>query len=209
MRRGAVVAALALVFASGHAAAQEKKANEQKSDDLELYRRLSAPRSGYARLFVATAVGRGLRFNNPFRLETQLGSDAESVSLTPTYWDAALGVAFGDADGFQHGATTHLAVAVEGVPQQAVSLSYILLYRGDTPFMGYARLGVSLITQPDVNAGPELALGGAWFFTGALGITAELAGDIYYGAGTYDIEITTVPVLSLQLGVMVDYEVLP
>jgi hypothetical protein len=205
MRALGPIAALCVLAGSAPAIAQDDLTEEE----IDLYRRLSEPRGGYVRLFAATAVGRGLRFNNPFRLSTQLGSDAESVSLTPTYWDAAIGVAGGDADGLQHGATAHLAVAVEGVPQQAVSLGYVLLYRGGSPFMGYARLGVSILTQPDANAGPELALGGTWFFTGALGLTAELVGDLYYGAGTYEVEITTVPVLSFQLGIMVDYEVLP
>ena len=36
---------------------------------------------------LALAVGRGVRFNNPYRLEEPLGDTAESVSLAATYLD--------------------------------------------------------------------------------------------------------------------------
>jgi len=34
-------------------------------------------------------------------------------------------------------------------------------------------------------------------------------GSLYYGAATQDRSVTTIPVLSAQLGLFVDYEVLP
>ena len=43
----------------------------------------------------------------------------------------------------------------------------------------------------------------------ALGLTSELAFDLFYGAGTLERDYTVVPTLSLQLGVIVDFEVLP
>src|SRR6185295_11658619 len=42
----------------------------------------------------ALSVGRGLRFNNPYRLAQPLGDTPESVSLSATYLDAGLGVLF-------------------------------------------------------------------------------------------------------------------
>ncbi|MBI4957284.1 MAG: hypothetical protein HY908_35055 [Myxococcales bacterium] len=102
-----------------------------------------------------------------------------------------------------------IAAALRGVGQQALSVSYLLLYRADGPVMPYARAGVSVLTAPDPNVGGELAAGGAYFFTGALGLSAELVGNLFYGAGTYDRQYTAYPVLSLELGLLADLEVLP
>ena len=183
--------------------------DEVTDDDLRLYRRLSAERGGYARILLNGSVGRGLRLNNPYRLSTQLGDDAESLSLTATYFDFGLAAAFGDPDGLQHGAAAHLSVALEGVAQQALSGSYLLVYRGDSPWLGYGRVGPVLLTTPDPNLGGELAFGGAYFFTGALGVCAELVGDLFYGAGTWEVRYSVIPVISAQAGLIVDFEVLP
>ncbi len=214
----AIGASSCLLLAVGPAwAAEEGSAAEQESDvdaplsanELAQYQRLSRPRSGYARFFMTVAFGRGLRFNNPFRLRTQLGDSAESVSLTAPYFDLGLGLAFGDPLGMQHGPSLHLAAATEGVSQQAIGASYMLLYRGSSPLLGYGRLGASLLTAPDANLGGELAVGGAFFFTGALGVSAELVGNLFYGAGSYEAQFTVVPIVSAQAGIIVDLEVLP
>jgi hypothetical protein len=177
--------------------------------DTKLYRRLSRPPGGYARLLLGLAFGRGLRFNNPYRLRTQLGDTSESMSLTATYFDTSVGMAFGDPYGLQHGPSLHLAVALEGVNQQAISGSYMLLARGSSPWLGYARLGAVVLTAPDANLGGELGLGGAYYVTGALGVTAELVGNLYYGAATWETQYTVIPVLSAQAGLLIDFEVLP
>lgn len=187
----------------------ERAPGELEGADLALYRKLSLPRSGYARLLLSAAGGRGFRFNNPFRLRTQLGESAESVSVTAPYFDAAIAAAFGDPDGVQNGAALHMSVALQGVSQQALSLSYLVLYRGSSPLLGYGRIGNSLLTQPDVNVGGELAAGLGYFVTGALGVTAELVGNLFYGAGTLETRYSVVPMLSAHAGVIVDWEVLP
>jgi hypothetical protein len=178
-------------------------------EHLKLFKRLSKPPGGYTRLMFTTAFGRGLRFNNPYRLEQQLGESAESLSLTASYWDSAVAIAFGAPDGLQHGAAVHLAVALHGVPQQAISGSYMASWRADPLWMLYARTGPVILTAPDPNVGGELAFGGALFFTGALGVTGELVGNLFYGAGTYEVKYSVIPTMSLQLGLIVDIEVLP
>lgn len=60
-------------------------------------------------------------FNNPYRLATQLGEDARSVSLTATYADLGLGLAFGPPDGLQHGAAVHASFALAGVSRRRCS----------------------------------------------------------------------------------------
>jgi A/G-specific adenine glycosylase len=184
-------------------------AGELGLDELELYKRLSERPGGYARLLATAALGRGLRFNNPYRLRTQLGDSAESVSLTAPYLDLGGAVAFGAPLGLQHGATLRLSIALEGVAQQSIGASYLALYRADLPLMAWGRAGPALLTEPDVNVGGELGVGGAVFVTGALGFGAEIVGNLFYGAATEDARFTVIPILSGQLGVVVDYEVLP
>ena len=41
-----------------------------------------ATKPGYGQFFVTAMLGAGFRFNNPYRLSTPLGDDAESVSRT-------------------------------------------------------------------------------------------------------------------------------
>src|SRR5262249_5432204 len=67
-----------------------------------------ATKPGYLQVFGTVMGGTGLRFNNPYRLATPLGSDAESVSRTAAYVDLGLGATFGSPLGFQHGAALRL-----------------------------------------------------------------------------------------------------
>ena len=150
-----------------------------------------------------------MRFNNPYRLATPLGSTPESLSLTSTYADIGVGATLGAPEGLQHGASLHLSAALAGVPQEVLTPSYMALYRFPPEFEVWGRAGLPLILEPDLNLGYELAVGGAWLATASLGLTAELVGDVFYGAATQDQAITTIPVLSLQVGLLVDYEVLP
>lgn len=168
-----------------------------------------AERRPYLHLMSSLSLGRGLRFNNPYRLETPLGDDAESLSLTATYLDLGAGVAFGDPNGFQHGPVAHLSLALDGIPQEVLSLSYQGLLRQKGGLLVLGRAGLPVILEPDLNLGLELAAGVAWLFRAGLGLTAELIGSWFNGAATLDESVTFVPVLSLQLGVWVDYEFLP
>jgi hypothetical protein len=72
-----------------------------------------------------------------------------------------------------------------------------------------SRLGVPIVTRPDVNAGLEGAFGALWFATAGTGITAEFVGSMFYGAATRERDRTAIPVASLQIGVFLDYEVIP
>jgi hypothetical protein len=44
---------------------------------------------------------------------------------------------------------------------------------------------------------------------GGVGITGELVGNLFYGAGTREVSSAAYPVLSAQVGLTVAYEVLP
>jgi hypothetical protein len=75
--------------------------------------------------------------------------------------------------------------------------------------LGYGRAGAAILTTPDLNVGGELAGGLGYFLTGRVAIAGEIVGDLFYGAATWEKRFTVYPVLSAQLGLMVDYEILP
>ena len=159
-------------------------------------------------LHVAGFFGDGLRFNDPYRLATVLGSSAESVSRTASYVDLAAGITLGDPRRFQNGFSLHVSLSVEGVQQTVLSPSYVL-YRRFRDVAAYARVGTPIVCSPDVTWGLEGALGGVWFVRAGLGVTAEIVGDLYYGAGTREVSAAAYPVLAGQLGLAIAYEVVP
>ncbi len=175
-------------------------------------RRAAAPdssRGPYVHTFGALGYGRGLRFNNPYRLQTELGSDAQSLSTTAGYVDVAAGAALGNPDGFQHGLVLHLSLAANGISQQVVSASYLLLRPLGERFLGYARAGVPFVLSPDFSAGAEAGAGAAFFLSSGLALTGEALLSVFAGAATWEHDPTWWPIASLQLGLWVDYEVLP
>jgi hypothetical protein len=175
----------------------------------EAYKRFSEPPTGYYRMVGSIAVGRGLRFNNPYRLQSQLGAEAESLSLTAMYIDLGAAVAFGEPNGIQHGGALHLSAALSGVSQQVLIPSYFAAYRGPHRVMGYARFGPAILLSPDPGAGFELSAASGFFLTSKIAVYAELVGNIFYGAGTTEVRYGVYPILSGQLGILIDHEVLP
>lgn len=165
-------------------------------------------RGGWVDLVGTAFVGDGLRFNNPYRLATILGNSAQSLSRTATYGDVGVTLMFGDPDALAHGLALRTSVALEGVPQTVMTPSYVALHRWG-PWGAYGRVGPSIVLTPDVTWGMEGAAGGLWFPFAGIGVAAELVGDVYYGAGTRDVEVATYPVLSGQLGLWLSWEALP
>lgn len=152
--------------------------------------------------------GDGLRFNNPYRLSSVLGSQAESLSRTAAYVDFGLGVTFGDPGGLQHGGALRASIAVEGVQQGVIVPAYLGWYRFK-PAAIYLRAGLPIVTGPQPTWGLEAGLGGVWFVRAGIGLALEVVGDVFYGAGTREKAVTSYPVLSGQAGLVVAWEVLP
>lgn len=165
-------------------------------------------RAGYVQVLATAAAGDGLRFNNPYRLATVLGRDAESVSRTAAYGELGGAFTLGAPLGVQHGAALRWTFALEGVAQSVVTPSY-LVWRRWTALAAYGRLGVPVVVAPDLTWGGELAAGAVWFFRGALGLSAEAVADVFYGAGTPEARVPAYPVVSGQLGIVATFEVLP
>jgi hypothetical protein len=157
----------------------------------------------------ATAfVGDGLRFNNPYRLATVLGSDAQSLSRTAFYTDLGVALSIGDPSRLAHGLTVRTSVALEGVAQAVMTPAYLVAHRWDV-WQVYGRAGVPLVLSPDATLGLEAAGGGVWFARAGVGVAAELVGDVFYGAGTREVATPAYPVLSAQAGLWLSWEVMP
>jgi hypothetical protein len=165
--------------------------------------------AGYQHWLGGLYLGRGLRFNNPYRLRTQLGDSAESLSLGATYLDLHLGRTFSEPDGFEHGLTVHLSIATDGIRQEVVTPSYLLVKRLSPRVLSYGRAGFPIVLEPDASVGLEAGLGAAYFLTANLGLGLELSASLFYGAATIDKALTLIPVTSLALGVFFDWERLP
>lgn len=166
-------------------------------------------RGPYVHLLGGAAVGRSLRFNNPFRLEEPLGSSSESVSLAAAYLDVPVGAFLGLPWGGQHGLWVHHASALTGIDQAVIAPSYAYLWRFERGHALYGRVGPSIVMGPSPNVGAEVGGGGVYMLSGLLGLNAELVGSAYYGAATRQVAATLVPLVSLQVGLVLDWEVLP
>jgi hypothetical protein len=178
----------------------------------EIDRLLQPPGPTFS-LLATFFTGFGFRFNNPYRLHTQLGESAKNVSITDGYLDVGAAFAAGKAYGFQHGAAVNLSFGmpgVEGVAQGVLVPAYFALYRGTSDrFLAFGRMGPAIILNPDANVGGEIGLGGAVFLTGHVAVTGEVLGDLFFGAATREVAYPAYPTVSLQIGLLTDYEVLP
>lgn len=207
------VAAILALAVSARAADAEDPFAEQAA------RAEPAPRPRSARTARSTAgyqhwlgglyLGKGLRWNNPYRLRRPLGDSAESLSLGATYLDLHVGRTFSDPNGFEHGAAVHFSIATDGIRQEVVTPSYLLVKRLSPRVLSYGRAGFPIVLEPDAAVGLEAGLGVAYFFSANLGLGLELDQSLFYGAATIEQALTLIPVTSLALGVFFDWERLP
>jgi hypothetical protein len=103
----------------------------------------------------------------------------------------------------------HASFALAGLSQSVLGVFYQASYQGPRPFLAYGRIGPSIVLSPDPTLGVEIAGGFAYFLTGKIALAGELVFDLYYGAGTHDVAVATYPILSGQLGLLVEHEILP
>jgi hypothetical protein len=144
---------------------------------------------------LSLAVGRGLRFNNPYRLERPLG-------------DIGAALVFGQRD-FRHGASLGGDVALQGIGQLVLTPSYLAQFGLSDALGVSSRIGVPIVVAPDTSLGLEAAVGSNLALAYGLGAQLELVGSVYFGAATEETSITTIPMLSLQLGVFFEHGVSP
>ena len=195
VKRVAVAVVLVLAVSPRAARAEAKIAPDDTKD-------------GYFQVFATSFLGDGIRFNNPYRLATPLGSSAESLSRTAAYVDFGVALTLGAPAGLQHGVALRTSIAIEGVHQSVLTPSY-LVWRRFRAWALYGRAGIPVVLSPDVTGGGEVGGGAVWFWRGGVGVAAEIVGDVIYGAGTREIARPAYPVMSAQLGVVVALEALP
>jgi hypothetical protein len=164
---------------------------------------------GEYRFMFGMGVGRGIRFDNPYRLQTELGHDAQSLSLTATYLDVSLAALLAGGEHLFHGVTVHGSFALDGITQEVITPSYLFLLRPAPRWALLGRAGLPIVVEPDANVGLELAGGGVFYVTAGLGITASLVGSLFFSAATLDSSRPAIPILSMEVGAVYDYEVLP
>jgi hypothetical protein len=210
MRLLPVALALAALAGSRVALADPTEASSPEGAPAIDLRKLREPPGPTFHILGTLFFGDGLRFNNPYRLQTQLGESAKTVSVTAPYVTFGVALTIGDAFGFQHGAWLSITGSLAGVGQFVTAPTYAISYRGTSHrFLAFGRLGPAIITEQDPNVGAELGVGGAVFVTAGTAFTAELIGNLFYGAATKETGYPVYPVLSLQLGLLLDQEVLP
>jgi hypothetical protein len=167
----------------------------------------AAPAARAVHVLAALSFGRGLRFNNPFRLATPLGDTAESVSASATYLDAGVAVLLPVAAQLEHGVALDVLLALDGIGQLGVTPSYLLHLTASRRLGLHGRLGLPLVVAPDASLGLEAAVGPHVPIAYGLGMTAELVGSLFFGAATEQNGVTTIPMLALQVGVSFDERV--
>ena len=168
----------------------------------------TAPRPLVVNTMVTATYGRGIRFNNPYRLATPLGRTAESLSWTAPYLDVSWAGTLGRGVGPGHGLALHVSVALDGVSQQVLTPGYLQLWRLGSRWMLMGRAGIPVVAGPEPTWGFEGGVAGAWLVASGIGIVAEGSGSLFYGAATPERPVTTIPIVSVQIGVLFDYEVI-
>lgn len=146
-------------------------------------------------------LGRGLRFNNPYRLATPLGNTAQSVSLSATYLDLGVQLLAPALPGIEQGASLDALFALDGIAQLGLTPSYVIQFALAERLFLHGRVAIPFVITPDTTLGLEAAVGPRFDLAWGLGLTAELIGSVFFGAATEQRSVTTIPMLSFQIGV--------
>jgi hypothetical protein len=154
-------------------------------------------------------VGKGLRLNNPFRLRTQLGSTAQSLSASASYLDLRVSSLLGDPFGWHHGLSLGVNLALEGIAQQVVTAAWVSAYPVSPRLWLQGYVGAPVVVEPEPNVGVEVALQAKYWALAGLGPYVALVLDQFWGAATDQTEAAWIPIVAVQAGVSVRYEVVP
>jgi hypothetical protein len=153
-----------------------------------------------------------LSFGAPLRLTRNVDLDQDTIA--PAFVDAMLGATLLRAAGLQHGLGLGASLNVTGeggytepvVPGQQLVLmpAYLAFLPLDPDWVALAHLGVPFAVSGVPSVGFEVAVGGGYRCLAGLLAFAELGVTSFMGTtGTMH------AMLGLELGFMLDYEVLP
>jgi hypothetical protein len=148
----------------------------------------------------------------PLRLSRNVDFDQNATG--PLYTDVFGGYALAGSIRLRHGAGVGFSLNVTdeggytepvGAGEQLVVMpAYFAFYDIDPDWMGLGHVGVPVLLTNGTSVGAELAAGLAYRLRAGLGLYGEAGLNVFPGA-----DKTLHPTLSLELGVVVDYEVLP
>ncbi len=210
---------MALVAASGGTLEAQSELppalQEQTGLDDELMPRepTSEPREA---LRVIAGVGGGVSIRLVKNLEFQ------QERFAPSYLDVFGGVVLPGRGRLRHAVTLHVTANLSGdgnytfgldpMEQWTFTPAYTARFAlQDDPvpdFLIYGRFGVPLTVSPDFTWGVELDVGAAYMLLAGFGIYAEIGYSMFFGADDRGGDLSIHPLLSGELGVLFDIEVL-
>ena len=160
---------------------------------------------GPQRYFGALSTGAGLRLAR--------NVDFGQTALVPAYIDALAGYVL-PGGALRHGFGLGASIAytddggyvepVIALEQLVLMPAYLLRYELDLDWTVLAHAGVPIVVAGGPSCGLELAGALGYRFLAGFGGFAELGFDTFIGTST-----TFHPIATLELGVFIDYEVLP
>lgn len=134
--------------------------------------------------------------------------------LAPAFFDALAGYVFPSTSRFAHGAALGFSLnlgkdggftePVTAWQQFVLMPTYLLHYRLAPEWFALGHAGLPIALNAGTSVGLEAAAGVGYRLLAGLGAYAEAGLDFFGGAGS-----TVHASLSLELGLFVDYEVLP
>ncbi len=166
------------------------------------------------RILAGAGVGSSLRLVKNDQFQQQ--------RFAPAYLDVYGGIVLPGSGSIRHGFTLGVSVNLSGdgsysfgidpFEQWVITPSYLLQVRlGDAavPDLSiFGRLGVPVALSPETAFGAELGLGAIYNLFAGFGVYVELTGSAWFGGDSRAGNTTVHPVLSGELGVAFDLEVL-
>jgi hypothetical protein len=168
--------------------------------------RADAPVVTLPRYLATTSVGLSMRLS--------VDETFDQERLAPFFVDALAGYVFGSETEFAHGAGLGLSLNLSedggftepvGAMQQLVVMPSYLLYWSVAPeLFAFGHAGIPIAVTQGVSAGAEVGAALGYRLLAGFGLYTEAAIELFGGANS-----TINPVLSFELGLFLDYELLP
>lgn len=164
------------------------------------------PAAHFGRVVATTTAGLAVRLakNVDFGQET----------LAPFYIDALGGYVFGASGAYHHGLGLGVSFnlgsdggytePVDPARQWALTPNYLGYLELGPDFFGLAHVGVPILISGTKSVGLELGAGAAYRLLAGFGLYTEVSFAAFVGAGS-----TLHPLFCWELGLSLDYEVLP
>lgn len=148
----------------------------------------------------------------PLRLTRHVEFDQGVIA--PVYTDALGGYVLSSTSPVRHGTGVgvSLNLSEEGgytepvrVARQLVVMpAYLLYWAAAADWFGLGHLGIPIVASEGRSVGLELGVGAGYRFLAGFGAYAEAAFDAFLGAAS-----SVHPTFALEIGVFLEYEVLP